>query len=59
VDVFVIEIRDKWGNLMPDLRNYTAVLGIDFVPVGDSADNSVSLFDVRKRLRYGGYYSMK
>jgi hypothetical protein len=59
VDVFTIEIRDKWGNLIPDLRNYTLVLGIDFIPVGDSADNSVSLFDVRKRLRHGGYYSMK
>jgi hypothetical protein len=59
IDVFTIDIRDKWGNLMPSLKNYVIVLGIDFFPVGSDGDSSVSLFDVRKRLRYGGYYSMK
>jgi hypothetical protein len=59
IDTFTIELRDEWGEPLPGVDRYICTLMIDFFPVGDAADNSVSLFDVRKRLRQGGYYSLK
>ena len=59
IDTFTIELRDEWGDALPGVDRYICTLMIDFFPVGDASDNSVSLFDVRKRLRQGGYYSMK
>lgn len=59
IDTFTIELRDEWGDALPGVDRYICTLMIDFFPVGDASDNSVSLFDVRKRLRQGGYYSLK
>lgn len=59
IDTFTIELRDEWGDALPGVDRYICTLMIDFYPVGDASDNSVSLFDVRKRLRQGGYYSLK
>ena len=51
VDYLTIKLSDRYGNDVYGVRRFLAVFVIDFVFVTNDTDNSVSLHEIRKRLK--------